>query len=184
MAEIQKPVDPRRPIVEVMARLGRETQLHLDERERHFKITDAVIIGISVVLIILAVFNVYYVRVLYKDLDGIVGNMESMLSSLNRVDEDMAIVADRIDAFDSHIAHMAPITSHVVSITTQLPRMHANMRSMAGNMALVEQDMAQLNQAIHSINPSMVRMTHNMGVMRYNVRQIARPMGAMNPILP
>jgi len=58
------------------------------------------------------------------------------------------------------------------------------MSSMAGNMALVEQDMTELNQAIHSINPSMVRMTYNMGVMRYNVRQIARPMGAMNPILP
>jgi len=184
MADMDMQVDPRRPIVEVMARLGRETQLHLDERERHFKITDAVIIGISVILIILAVFNVYYVRVLYKDLDGIVGNMESMLSSLNRVDADMAIVADRIDAFDRHIAHMGPITSNVVSITTQLPLMHANIDSMAGNMALIEQDMTQLSQAMHSITPSMAQMTRNMGVMRHNVRQISRPMGAMNPILP
>ena len=35
--------DPRRAIVEVMARVGRETQYHLDERERHFRITDGVI---------------------------------------------------------------------------------------------------------------------------------------------
>ena len=32
--------DSRRGIVEVIARLGRETQLHLDERHRHFRITD------------------------------------------------------------------------------------------------------------------------------------------------
>jgi len=64
--------DPRRAVIEVIARLGRETQLHIDERYRHFRITDSVILIISLLLVILAVFNVYYVRVLYQDLNGIV----------------------------------------------------------------------------------------------------------------
>ena len=67
-------VDPRKPIVQVMARLGRETQLHLDERHRHFKVTDKVIMIISLLLVLLAFVNVYYVTVLYQDLNGIVGN--------------------------------------------------------------------------------------------------------------
>ena len=184
MVDMEPGVDPRRPIVEVMARLGRETQLHVDERERHFKITDGVIIAISVILIILAIFNVYYVRVLYTDLDRIVDNMELMLGNLNEVDEDMAMVADRVDAFDRHMKHMGSITSHVTSVTTRLPRMEANMQSMAANMAMVERDMVQLGRAVHSITPSMMQMTNNMAVMRHNVKEIAKPMGSMNPMMP
>lgn len=177
-------IDPRQPIVEVMARLGRETQLHLDERERHFKITDAVIIGISVLLIVLAVSNVYYVRVLYGDFDRIVSKMESMLESLRRVEQDMVVVADRVDAFDSHMAHLSPITNNVVSITAQLPAMHSHVSSMADDMVLIETDMAELSKAVHSLTPSMVQMTRNMDVMRRNVRHIARPMGSLNRVLP
>lgn len=184
MMDMDPELDPRRPIVEVMARLGRETQLHLDERERHFKITDGVIIGISVILIILAIFNVYYVRVLYTDLDKIVDNMELMLGNLERVDKDMVIVADHVDAFDKHITHMESITSHVTSVTTRLPPMRDNMQSMAVNMGVIEKDMVQLSQAVHSITPSMMQMTNNMAVMRHNVREIARPMGSMNPMMP
>jgi len=184
MMDIPPELDPRRPIVEVMARLGRETQLHLDERERHFKITDGVIIGISVVLIILAIFNVYYVRVLYTDLDKIVENMDLMLTNLGKVDEDMVVVAERVDAFDRHVSHMASITSHVTSVTGQLPQMNDNMRSMSANMALVERDMVHLSRAVHSITPSMMQMTNNMAVMRHNVQEIAKPMGSMNPMMP
>ena len=182
--EMKPELDPRRPIVEVMARLGRETQLHLDERERHFKITDGVIIGISVILIVLAIFNVYYVRVLYTDLDRIVNNMDLMLGNLGKVDDDMSVIAERITAFDGHIRHMASITTHVTNVTGQLPGMNDNMRSMAANMALIERDMADLSLAVHSITPSMMQMTNNMAVMRYNVHEIARPMGSMNPIMP
>ena len=70
--------DPRRGIVEVMARLGQATQYHIDERYRHFKITDVVIYVTSALLMVLAVFNIYYIRVLYTNLTGIVGNMASM----------------------------------------------------------------------------------------------------------
>jgi len=184
MMEMDPQLDPRRPIVEVMARLGRETQLHVDERERHFEITDAVTVGISMILIILAIFNVYNVHVLYTDLDKIVGNMEGMLENLDRVDKDMGIVADRVDAFDRHIAHMRNITSHVTSVTTRLPRMTANMTSMAANMAQIETDMSHLSLAVHSITPSMMQMTNNMAVMRHNVKEIADPMGSMNPLMP
>ncbi|MCB1728220.1 MAG: translation initiation factor 2, partial [Gammaproteobacteria bacterium] len=93
-------VDPRTPIVQVMARLGRETQLHLDERHRHFKVTDKVILVISLLLIMLACVNVYYVTVLYQDLNGIVDNMDSMYRNLSRVDRDMDLIAQRVQRFD------------------------------------------------------------------------------------
>lgn len=177
-------VDPRRPIVEVMARLGRETQLHLDERERHFQITDAVTVGISVLLIVLAIFNVYYVRVLYTDLDKIVYSMDSMLGSLKSVNDDMGEITARVEAFDSHMQHMGSIAGHMDSMVAQLPQMSADMDLMAASMHLIDSDMQHLAVAVRSITPSMVNMTNAMAVMRHNVRQIAIPMGSMNPVLP
>lgn len=177
-------LDPRRPIVEVMARIGRETQLTIDEREQHFKITDTVIAAISVLLIILGVFNIYFVRVLYDDLDNIVATMESMVTKLNRVDKDMVAIADRIDAFDQHMQHMAPITGHVTSVTGRLPRMREDMVSMALNMQLINRDMVMLRGAVGSITPSMVQMTGNISLMRRDVHQISKPMGSLNPIMP
>jgi DNA repair ATPase RecN len=167
-----------------MARLGRETQLHLDERQRHFQITDAVIIGISVVLIVLATFNVYYVKVLYTDLDTIVLSMESMLGSLRKVDDDMGTVAERVQSFDAHIAHMQSINAHMTSLSDDLPQMRQDMDLMAASMSMIDQDMRQLRIAVGSITPNMMNMARNMAVMRHNVHQIARPMGSMNPFLP
>lgn len=181
---MQPEIDPRKPIIEVMARLGRATQFHIDERERHFQITDAVIIAISALLIVLAVFNVYYVRVLYNDLDQIVVSMDSMLGNLSRVDDDMGRVSEQVQGFNRHIAHMSAINRNVAHIANLLPQMSKDVGVMnvaVGDMGL---DMNQLSQAMHSITPSMVDMTNSMAVMRYNVHQISVPMGSMNPVLP
>ena len=121
-------VDPRKPIIQVMARLGRETQLHLDERHRHFKVTDKVIMIISLLLILLAFVNVYYVTVLYQDLNGIVGNMDSMYRNLSRVDRDMDVIAQRVQRFDQHIQRMTPITAHMAAITEVMPHLSRNMQ--------------------------------------------------------
>ena len=123
-------VDPRKPIIQVMARLGRETQLHLDERHRHFKITDKVIMVISLLLVLLAFVNVYYVTVLYQDLNGIVNNMDSMYRNLSRVDRDMDVIAQRVQRFDKHIQRMTPITAHMAAITEVMPGLSRNMQVM------------------------------------------------------
>jgi len=182
--DIPPHLDPRRPIIEVMARIGRETQLTLDEREHHFKITDAVIATISFLLIILAIFNVYFVRVLYQDLDNIVVTMESMTHKLTQVDADMSMVADQVDAFEKHMQHMTSITSHVATVTTRLPKMREDMVSMALNMEFIHQDMSLLRNAVGSIAPTMAQMTRNISIMRHDVHQISKPMGSMNPVLP
>ena len=177
-------VDPRRPIVEVMARLGRETQLHLDERHRHFKITDKVIVTISVLLVFLSIVNVYYVTVLYQDLNGIVSNMDSMYKNLSRVDRDMDLIAQRVSRFDEHMVYMTPIADDVTSIAGILPELRGNMENVQEEMLRVDVDMQQMTHAMGGISIQMNQMTGGMGVMRQNVRQISGPMGVMNPILP
>lgn len=176
--------DPRRPIVEVMARLGRETQLHLDERHRHFKVTDKVIFGISIFLLIVAMFNVYYVWVLSKDLDGIVSNMESMHDQLVKVDDEMTVIAESIERYDDHVAYMNTITNNVGSMTDAMPHVRVNMDHMTEYMQVIEKDMVGMNHAMEHISEQMHHMKNGMSFMRSNVREFSRPIGAMNPVLP
>jgi hypothetical protein len=184
MENMPPELDPRRPIIEVMARIGRETQITLDEREKHFKITDTVIVVVSLLLIILAVVNVYFVRVLYQDMGNIVGSMESMMQRIDQVDADMVVVADHVDSFSKHMRHMSAITRHVTAVTQRLPEMRKDMVSMALSMDLIHADMSLLRLAVGSITPSMVQMTQNISIMRHDVHDVAGPMGTLNPVLP
>jgi hypothetical protein len=176
--------DPRRAIVEVIARLGRETQLHIDERLRHFRITDGIIIFASVLLVILAVFNVYYVRVLYKDLDTTVSTMESLHNHLIHVNEDMGFITQHMAAFDTHMVHMDPINGHMSSLSDTLSGVRGNMRAIAGEIATIEESMGLVGQGMGIIDQRVHLMNGGVAVMRENVRQIARPMGSMMPFMP
>jgi hypothetical protein len=176
--------DPRRAIVEVMARLGRETQFHIDERHRHFRITDAVIVAISLVLVILAVVNVYYVRVLYKDLDGTVETMEAMYRKLRDVDDDMKVITRYFGTFEGHMLQMEPMDVNISSLARTLRPMRGNMIEMAADMAAIDTEMSLVQQAMVNIEQRMGQMSGGVAVMRANSWQMAKPMGMMNSIMP
>ena len=176
--------DPRRAIVEVMARLGMETQVHLDERQRHFQITDVLIVAVAVLLVVLAVFNVYYVQVLYKDLDGIVDSMDSMYSNLKLVDQDMSDITLTMKSFDGHMQHMQPIHDRMTTLAGTLPHISNNMSLIKGDMGLIQQDMGLLHNAMGYIDQRILHMSNSMPVFRENMRVMANPMEMMNPFMP
>jgi len=176
--------DPRRGIVEVMARLGRATQYHIDERYRHFKITDVVIYVTSALLVILAVFNIYYIRVLYNDLTGIVDNMTSMDERLAVTDSDMAEVAKRMALFDHQMRFMEPIHGHMVSIAGNMPKIRVDTGEISEDVGGIEREMGVLGQGMLIIDQRTRDMLMPVSTMRENVRQFGGPMGAMNPFMP
>ena len=176
--------DPRRAIVAVMAKLGRETQFHIDERHRHFQITDAVIIALSLVLVVLAVFNVYYVTVLYKDLTGTVNNMEAMYTKLRDVDDDMRVITARFSRFDNHIQYMTGINSDVVTLAETLPRVRGHMDAIAGDMTTIQSEMDLVRQAMANVDQKLTVMGSGVMVMRGSSYQMSKPMGMMNSIMP
>ena len=176
--------DPRRGIVEVMARLGRATQYHIDERHRHFRITDVVIYATSALLVVLAMFNIYYIQVLYNDLTGIVTNMESMNQRLTITDEDMAQVAGQMKSIDQQMQHMEPIHGHMVSLAKTMPHIRVDMHDIAGDVGTMEREMGTLGQGMFVIDQRTRDMLVPVSTMRENVRQFSGPMGSMNPFMP
>ena len=176
--------DPRRVMIEVFARLGRETQLHLDERHRHFLITDAVIITITTIMIILAVFNVYYVRVLYKDLNGIVSTMDSMHASLEVIKGDMISITGNMKSVDEHMLNMDEINTYMGTLADTMPRVRDSMSTITDEVSAIEGDMGLLNGGMTNINQRFGHMTNSVIFMRENVYQISGPMGSMNQFMP
>jgi len=176
--------DPRRGVIQVIARLGRETQLHLDERYRNFRITDGILLFTSVLLVILAVFNVYYVRILYEDFNGIITNMDSMYNHLRSIDEDMNDVTKQMAAFDKHTDHMKPIHDNMMVLDKTMPRIRNNMDSIARDMVGIEQSMKLIGQGMGVIDQRVYLMTGGVATMRQNVHQIARPFGHVGAFLP
>lgn len=176
--------DPRRAIVEVMARLGRETQLHIDERHKHFKITDKVIKRISILLLVVAFINVYLVWVLSRNMDGIVNNMDSMRNYLTKIDDDMTEIAITVEQFDNHITYMHVIANNIGNMTSSLPLIRINMDSMTESMQSIDHDMGGMKASVDDIGLNMYHMTSGMTGMEYNVRQLSKPMSVLNPIFP
>lgn len=176
--------DPRRVVVAVIARLGRETQLHLDERHRHFWITNLVIITISLLLVIIAVFNVYYIRVLYQDLNGIVFNMDSMHDNLRNVKGSMHDITARVESFELHMRQMDQITGHTASMAVSLPRIGSAMNQMSAQVSAINNEMGVMRGGMLNIDQRTAHMVGSVAGMRENVHQISRPMGIMNPFMP
>lgn len=178
------PEDARRMVVEAVGRIGRETQLHLDERHRHFWVTNLLIVVISILLVVVAIFNVYYIRVLYQDLSGIVFNMDSMHQHLRVVKGSMDEITTKVESFDHHMLNMDQINQHTASMSQSLPRIATAMHEMSGEVHSIRNEMAVMQGAMTNIDQRVNHMIGSVAGMGDNVRQIARPMGAMNPFFP
>ena len=177
-------LDPKRIMCEVVGRLGRETQFHLDERHRHFHITNVVLIGLSVVLAIVAVFNFYYVQILYQDLNGIVNNMDSMHNNLKGIEKSMVSITGNVESFDRHMLNMDQIHENTTSLAGTMPRISQAMNTLSAEIGVIEQEMRLIQGGMINVDQRFGHMTSGVAVMRENVHQISGPMGFMNPFMP
>ena len=178
------PEEPQRLLVEMVGRLGRETQMHLDERQHHFRINKMVVVVISVIIMIIAVFNIYYVSILWKDLGGIVDSMDSMHTNMQIVSGKMEHMTNNVKSFEYYMRYMDQINEHTSTMAAVLPKIAGNMHDMTGNIVQMEKDMEPMTQGMISIDQRFGHMTLGVAAMRHHVKQISRPMGAMNPFMP
>ncbi len=181
---IRKREDPRRAIVEVIQRLGRATQLHLDERHRHFRITDIVLITASLLILGGAAFDVYHARLLYQDFNEIITDMYAIHDHLIGVDNDMADITINMQAFDSHMTHMDNMNDRMKSMAATMPRIRENTRLMAGDMSSVEENMRLVGDAMLILDTRIHNMLGGVGIMRSHMNQFSRPMSAFTPFMP
>ncbi len=176
--------DEAQLFIDMVGRLSWETQLHLDERHHHFFINKVVILVISVLLVVLAAINVYYVAILYKDLNGIVSNMESMHTNMRKVSQRMAHITARVAQFEQYMTHMDSINAATRAMSELMPTIRGHMDGMVEDMHQMDTEMARMSVGMTHIDQRFQHMTDGVALMRFHVWSISRPMGAMNPFLP
>lgn len=176
--------DPKRLLVEMVARVGRETQMHLDERQHHFRINKLVVVTISLIIMIIAAFNIYYVSILWKDLNGIVDSMDSMHTNMQIVSGKMEHMTNNVKSFEHYMKYMDQINEHTSTMAGVLPKMADSMHEMTFDIIQMEKDMQPMTQGMISIDQRFGQMSLGVAAMRHHVKQISRPMGAMNPFMP
>jgi hypothetical protein len=142
-----------------------------------------VILGTSLLLVILAVFNVYYVRILYKNLNGI-------------VEQHGCHVLPPAGRGWGHVRHRgtwSPSTGTPSTWSHQHPygvagahpaEMCAPTCARSPPMANIQQSMDLVARGMVIIDQRVHTMTGSVAVMRENVGQFARPMGGMMPFMP
>jgi hypothetical protein len=178
------PQKEKRMFIDMVGRLSWETQLHLDERQHHFYINKLIVLIISVILMILAGINVYYVAVLYEDLNGIVDNMDSMHGNMKKVSKRMVRITDNVKEFEHYMRRMDNIVHNTGEMASMMPSISSSMHQMEAEIAVMDQDMGQMATGMSHIDRRFERMTQGVTIMRVHVREIARPMGSLNPFMP
>ncbi len=170
--------------IDMVGRLSWETQLHLDERHHHFYVNKVIIVLISIFLVVLAVINVYYVAILYRNLNGIVDNMDAMHTHMQRVSARMSHVTDTVEKFETYMRHMDEIEKSTRAMAAMMPSIRGSMGDIREEIAGMDVDMGRMSAGMEHIDRRFRHMADGVGVMRFHVWTISRPMGAMNPLLP
>lgn len=176
--------DPRRALIEVIQRLGRATQLHLDERHRHFRITDIVIITASILILGGAAFDIYHARLLYQDFNEIITDMYAIHDHLVGVDADMANITTNMKNFETHMVHMESIDERMKSMASTIPQIREHTRIIAGDMSSVQGHMGVVSQSMGILDSRVHAMTGGVSIMRNHVSQFARPASSIAPFMP
>jgi len=176
--------DPKRLFVEMVARLSRETQLHIDERHHHLRITDTLVIGLSILLAVLAVVNVYFVHRLNNEFVGILNSMTDMNGSLTKVGNDMDLITQDVASFDAHMTRMDRISENTAEISVNMPTISRSMSKIGSEMRNIEGNMGLLSMGMTNVDARFGQMTGGVTNMRQSVNQMARPIGFMNNFVP
>ncbi|WP_456449038.1 translation initiation factor 2 [Thiolapillus sp.] len=174
----------KRMFIDMVGRLSWETQLHLDERQHHFHINKIIVVIISVILIVLAGINVYYVAVLYQDLNGIVNNMDSMHGNMKKVSKRMIHITDNVKEFEHYMRRMDNIVHNTGEMAGMMPSISSSMHQMEADITVMDADMGRMATGMSHVDQRFQHMTQGVAVMRVHVREIARPMGSLNPFMP
>ena len=80
--------------------------------------------------------------------------------------------------------HMDNIVESTGTMSAMMPKISGNMLQMDKDIAVMDTDMGKMAAGMRHVDSRFKHMTQGVAVMRLHVREIARPMGAMNPFMP
>ena len=157
---------------------------HVKERRHHFRITNIYVGIISALILIIAVFNLYYIYDFYKETMNIINTIHALDDTVKIISDDMVQVTSTMAKFKSHMGNMQGIYADVSSMSDVMPLMENNMSGVKTDMGHLNQNMQEISSDMSMIDFHLKNMSGNVTHMEKNIHDMARPMGKFNSILP
>ncbi|MDQ7075543.1 MAG: hypothetical protein Q9O24_10440 [Gammaproteobacteria bacterium] len=167
-----------------LTKLENEAERHRGARFYHMRRTNIWVRFVTIVTLVLTLFNVYYISNLYDHFLSIVDNVSSLNSKVVNISSDMISLTDTMQQFDNHLTVMPVIDDSVAAMAEYTVDMNASVADMLHDMETMNDDMDLIYTAIYGVNHNFGDMVQGIRLMSGNVRQMSRPMGFMNRFLP
>lgn len=160
------------------------SDLHVKERRRHFRITNIFVWIVSVLIFLIAVFNLYNIYYFYDETMEIIDTIHGLDNTVNDIGQTMKQITLSMSKFNNSMESMEGVYSDVASMSEVMPLMQSNMSDAGVDISYLNQNMSAISMDMNVIDYHLKSMLGNVMHIEQNIHQIAKPMGKFNSILP
>jgi len=157
---------------------------HVKERRGHFRVTNTIVIIVSVLLLLIACINMYYLYHFYIDSKRIIDTAHGLDDTVLIISKSMKKITGKMEKFSQHLDSMPAVYDDISSLTEVMPTMQKTMVDFQMNVKQMNTVMNFVNKDIQLIGFHLSTMTQKVSYMGSNIQQLAKPMGMFNGILP
>jgi GTP1/Obg family GTP-binding protein len=157
---------------------------HVTERRKGFRITNIMVIIVSILLFLIATINMYYLYYFYDDTIRIIKTTHSLDNTVLKITRSMKNMNENMAKFNKHMDSMPAVYENMASMSHLLPKMNSSMLSIKTDMQNMNHVMVFVNRDIQLIDFHLYSMTGKVRHIGGNMNQLAKPMGMFNGILP
>jgi len=157
---------------------------HVKERRKHFRITNLVVYIVSVLLLLIAVVNMFYLYDFYTNTIRIINTTHQLDKTVVVISSNMKKIEQNMDKYTKHMASMEDVYKDVSSISSVMPEMQNSMSTLQYSMSDMNKIMAFVNRDVQLIDFHLKGMTNKVSNLGIDMYKIARPMGKFNGMLP
>ena len=161
---------------------------HIDEHNvaglKRRAITNLLIRGITIMLIILAVVNLYLLLDLDRTMRAIVLSMDEMTGHFSAVSSEMVEVTTHTTNIGEHMNHLPSVEQSMAGINTEMGYMDHSIKSIDYNLTSVNSDLGAIDNNMIELNGRLYHLNYNVGFIRHDMHEISKPARFMNNFLP
>ncbi len=171
-------------IAKTLVRLEHDAERHRGAHFYHVRRTDIYVKLVIALVVILGLFNIYYLSHSYDQMYNIVDDITDMNKKVIKVSTHMISLTDTMEKVNTHIDRMPLVSLSTKSISDRMPNINNSIHNMLLDMNSINHEMDKLTGSLDLLNANFNNITTGIDVMGGNVNQLSRPMGVLNNFLP
>lgn len=123
----------------------------------------------------LALVNLYFVDQLVAEFEGMLSSMTQMYTHFGRVASRMSDMRGYVAGMEKNIALMPVIGDEMAGMSADVNVMAGNVGEMTTNIGNMDEHVATMGVTVADMSQRFRHLNHNVGIMSFDVQQMAKP---------